>query len=69
MTAHIEDAHTEDIARLRRALDRERRARSDAEDIAEETTARLYAAVTRLEEEHQAMRDIAAAATHDIKNP
>jgi signal transduction histidine kinase len=59
----------EEIARLRRTIDRERRARLAAEDIAEASTGRLYAALTRLEQDHQSTRDLAAAATHDIKTP
>ncbi|MGI9017150.1 MAG: sensor histidine kinase [Euzebya sp.] len=61
--------HEDELARLRRTIDRERRARQKAEDIAEQSTARLYTALTRLEQEHDAIRSLAAAATHDIKNP
>lgn len=63
------EADAAEVARLRRALDRERQARRDAEDIAEQATARLFATLQRLEQEHAAMRDLTAAATHDIKNP
>lgn len=62
-------AEADELARLRRALERERQARREAEDIAEEATARLFATLQRLEQEHAAMRDLTAAATHDIKNP
>lgn len=58
-----------EIARLQRAVARERQARIAAEDIAEATMTRLFDAVTRSEEEHRAMRALASAATHDIKNP
>lgn len=59
----------ETIARLERALRRERTARRMAEDIAEDATRRLYDSLRQLEQEHEALRSLAAAATHDLKNP
>ncbi len=57
------------IARLRRALARERAAREAAEDIAERTTTRLYRALGHLEEQHASLRSLSAAAAHDVRNP
>jgi signal transduction histidine kinase len=54
---------------LRRRLDRERRARHEAEAIAERVTAQLYAAMNDLEAANAAIRDFAAVASHDIRNP
>jgi signal transduction histidine kinase len=61
---------------LRRRLERERKARREAEAIAERVTAELYAAneelaVTNdeLQAVNQAMRDFVAVASHDLRSP
>src|SRR5438045_4516105 len=61
---------------LRRRLDRERRARREAEAIAERVTGELYSTITQLEETNskleaanEAIRDFVAIASHDIRNP
>ncbi len=59
----------EEVRRLRRRVDRERQARRQAEDIAEEATGRLYRALRHLEREHDELRQLVAASTHDVKNP
>jgi len=62
--------------RLRTRLDREHRARLEAESIAERVTAQLYAAnlqVERanavLEAANQSLRDFVAVASHDLRGP
>ena len=59
----------EEVRRLRRRVDRERQARRQAEDIAEEATGRLYRALRHLEREHDELSQLVAASTHDVKNP
>lgn len=61
---------------LRRRLDRERRARLEAEAIAERATAELYAAVRDLERTNQtldaanrSMSEFVAVASHDLRQP
>jgi len=68
---------------LRRRLDRERKARREAESIAERVTGELYATTQELQRlngelEHtndelqavnQAMRDFVAVASHDLRSP
>jgi signal transduction histidine kinase len=54
---------------LRRRLERERLARREAESIAERVTAELYAATTQLRVANEAIREFAAVASHDIRNP
>src|SRR5258706_10316861 len=72
-----------DVGRLQRRLEREQRARREAEAIAERVTAELYATGQQLEhanvelhrtnEELQAvnhtMRDFVAIASHDLRGP
>jgi signal transduction histidine kinase len=66
----------DELALLRRQLERERKARSDAESIAERVTAQLYETVQKLEETNQvldsanrSMRDFVAVASHDLRQP
>ncbi|WP_108665220.1 sensor histidine kinase [Euzebya rosea] len=59
----------DEIARLRRVVERERQARREAEQIAERAIARLYRTLEATEQEHATLRAVAASATHDIKNP
>jgi signal transduction histidine kinase len=61
---------------LKRRVERERRARKEAEAIAERVTAELYAAVTalgetneKLEAANDAIREFVAVASHDIRTP
>src|SRR5438128_5282957 len=61
---------------LRRRLTRERKARLEAEAIAERVTGELYAAVEKLgqtnrdlEDANQAIREFVAIASHDLGNP
>ncbi|HVE94778.1 MAG TPA: HAMP domain-containing sensor histidine kinase [Acidimicrobiales bacterium] len=61
---------------LLRRLDRERRARLEAEGIAERATAELYAAVLELERTNQtldaanrSMSEFVAVASHDLRQP
>ncbi|MCA1832310.1 MAG: sensor histidine kinase [Actinomycetota bacterium] len=70
-------------ATLERRLERERKARREAESIAERVTAELYAAAQELEhvnneltganlelkDLNQAMRDFVAVASHDLRGP
>lgn len=65
-----------ELDRLRRRLDRERRAREAAESIAERVTADLYATVTELQRVNdelgnvnQSMREFVAVAAHDLRGP
>ncbi len=58
-----------EVARLQRALDRERRARREAEDIAERTTARLYRTLASVEQQHRSLRELSTSAAPDLKNP
>ncbi len=72
-----------DAGRLEKRLERERRARGEAEAIAERVTGELYASVQelkRLNEEvaranrdlqaaNQTMRDFVAVAAHDLRGP
>lgn len=72
-----------EAARLEKRLERERRARSEAEAIAERVTGELYASVQelkRLNQEveranrdlqaaNQTMRDFVAVAAHDLRGP
>lgn len=66
----------EEIERLERRLERERRARAMAEAIAERTTAQLYETVGELRSMNdevramnQSMRDFVAIASHDLRGP
>ena len=66
----------EDVAHLRRRLDREHRARLEAEAITEQVTAQLYETVqelerakAELESTNQALRDFLAMAAHDLRSP
>jgi signal transduction histidine kinase len=61
---------------LRRQLERERRARRDAESIAERATSELYETVQQLEQTNgvldsanRSMRDFVAMASHDLRQP
>ncbi len=61
---------------LKRRVERERRARKEAEAIAERVTAELYATITalgqtneKLEAANDAIRDFVAIASHDIRTP
>ena len=61
---------------LRRRLERERRARREAEEIAERVTAELYAsqgelrlANQELQGLNQSLRDFVAIASHDLRGP
>src|SRR5437867_1066459 len=61
---------------LERRLARERKARREAEAIAERVTSDLYAAVEKLEhanrelaDVNQSIREFVAVASHDLKNP
>jgi signal transduction histidine kinase len=54
---------------LARRLERERRARQQAEDIAEEATSRLYGALEELKSLNDALRDFVAIAAHDLRAP
>lgn len=62
--------------RLRRRLDREHRARLEAETIAERATAELYATVLELERTNEtldaanrSMSEFVAVASHDLRQP
>ncbi|MCA1838783.1 MAG: sensor histidine kinase [Actinomycetota bacterium] len=71
------------IARLTKRLNRERKAKEEAEAIAERVTADLYASAVELErlngdlektneelqELNQSMRDFVAVASHDLRGP
>ncbi|HUR78736.1 MAG TPA: HAMP domain-containing sensor histidine kinase [Acidimicrobiales bacterium] len=66
----------DEIHLLRRQLDRERRARHEAESIAERVTAELYATVQTLVETNEVLdsanrsiRDFVAVASHDLRQP
>jgi signal transduction histidine kinase len=66
----------DEIALLRRQLERERKARFDAESIAERVTAELYETVQKLaqtndvlDSANRAMRDFVAVASHDLRQP
>jgi signal transduction histidine kinase len=73
----------ESIEALRRRLERERKARREAESIAERVTGQLYSSATELERLNgelqganqelqtlnQAMRDFVAVASHDLRSP
>jgi signal transduction histidine kinase len=73
----------QDFERLKRRLERERRARQEAEAIAERVTGELYATGQQLEHSNselvrtndelqavnQAMRDFVAIASHDLRGP
>ena len=61
-----EEATREQLARR---LERERRARQQAEQIAEETTTRLYSTLEELKTLNQALRDFVAIAAHDLRGP
>ena len=54
---------------LARRLARERRARSQAEAIAEKATGDLFGALEELRELNEAMRDLVAMASHDLRSP
>jgi signal transduction histidine kinase len=54
---------------LQRRLDRERRARHEAESIAESSTGRLYATMEELKSLNQSLRDFVAIASHDLRTP
>jgi signal transduction histidine kinase len=61
---------------VERRLARERKARREAEAIAERVTGELYAAVEKLErtnrelaDANQSIREFVAVASHDLKNP
>ncbi len=67
---------SDDVERLRRRLDRERRARLEAERIAEARTAELYSAAMEAErareEQEQASQELEALVrtiTHDLRTP
>src|SRR5438094_8538187 len=77
------NAGSEDVEPLRRRLARERKARREAESIAERVTGELYSsslelvrlngelkgANTELQALNQAMRDFVAIASHDLRSP
>jgi signal transduction histidine kinase len=70
----VSDEHA--LETLQRRLERERRARRDAEMIAERVTAELYGSkgeLQRANEElqslNQSLREFVAIASHDIRNP
>lgn len=50
-------------------LERERKARLEAEAIAERITAELYSANQQLQNLNQTMRDFVATASHDLRSP
>lgn len=65
-----------DVARLTKRLERERKARAEAEAIAERVTAQLYETVGevtringRLQAVNQMMLDFVAIASHDLRGP
>lgn len=67
---------SEDLERLQRRLERERKARAMAESIAERVTAQLYETVGELRNVNdevrsmnQSMRDFVAIASHDLRGP
>lgn len=67
---------TPEVDRLHRRLDRERRARKEAEAIAEEKTRELYPAnrqlaetVQALEQSNSELMQFASAAAHDLQTP
>jgi len=77
------NAGSEEVEPLRRRLARERKARREAESIAERVTSELYSSsleLVRLNDElkganvelqslNQAMRDFVAVASHDLRSP
>lgn len=77
------DIEGAELARLQRRYERERKARSEAEAIAERVTAQLYASQSELQrlnsalsetnEElqaaNQSLRDFVAMASHDLRSP
>ena len=62
-------ARDDEIAALRRAVERERQAREEAEQVAERAIARSARILEAAQQEHATLRAVAASATHDIKNP
>ena len=54
---------------LNRRLDRERKARQQAEKIAEDATSRLYNTMEELKLLNHALRDFVAIASHDLRTP
>lgn len=52
-----------------RRLERERKARHEAERITEDATSRLYLAMEELKSLNQALRDFVAVASHDLRTP
>jgi signal transduction histidine kinase len=57
------------VDQLTRRLERERKARREAERITEDSTTRLYGALEELKSLNQALRDIVAVASHDLGSP
>jgi signal transduction histidine kinase len=72
-----------DLQRLNKRLERERKARAEAEEIAERVTAQLYASQSELKRvntalgetndelqaANQSLRDFVAVASHDLRSP
>lgn len=56
-------------AQLIRRLEHERKARLEAERIAESATSRLYSTMEELKSLNRALRDFVAVASHDLRTP
>lgn len=68
-TPAADGAAAAELERLRRRLERERKARLEAEAIAEETAGKLYSTVGALEQSNKALEHFAFIASHDLQEP
>jgi light-regulated signal transduction histidine kinase (bacteriophytochrome) len=64
-----DDSAAKTIERLRRQLARERKARAEAESIAERATRRLYDANVELQRANRDLAQFAYVASHDLQEP